>query len=127
VKSYHFVGVGRISSEVERGADHPARLAATITELIGESGMQVVAEYTSGFDRGGKTLVWILAESHLVLHVWRDEAFATLDLHVCDYTKTNADKARHLRGTLSSLCFDDQTGSWSELEVPYPAAISSGT
>ena len=122
MKSYHFVGVGRISAEVEQGVDHPAKLAATITELISESGMQVVAEYTSGFDRGGKTLVWILAESHLVLHVWRDEAFATLDLHVCDYTKSNADKARHLRGTLSSLCFDDKSGNWSELEVAYPSA-----
>ena len=125
MKSYHFVGVGRISKALDAGADQPAKLAATITELVTESGMQVVAEYTSGFDRGGKTLVWILAESHLVLHVWREEAFATLDLHVCDYTQTNAEKARHLQSTLSKLCFDDGAGEWRNLEVPYPSTSSA--
>jgi len=48
------------------------------------------------FDNGGLTLVWVLAESHLVLHHWEMEGFATLDLHLCNYRGSNIERARRL-------------------------------
>ena len=120
MKSHHFIGIGRIPDSLVSGATSPLQLADTITKLIVESGLHVVAEYATGFDQGGKTLAWILAESHLVLHLWMEEGFATLDLHVCDYRRSNVEGAARLRKSLDGVCFADSGGEWREMSVDYP-------
>lgn len=79
--SHHFVGAGR-SSERLRSVE-PSRLLALVTERVVDCGLGVVVEQAVPFDNGGLTLVWVLAESHLVLHLWPEDGYATVDLHVC--------------------------------------------
>jgi S-adenosylmethionine/arginine decarboxylase-like enzyme len=54
-------------------------LAKLIAAQVRSTGLEVVDQRAVGFDNGGLTLVWVLAESHLVLHHWAEEGFATLD------------------------------------------------
>ena len=76
--------------------------------------LQVMATQAVPFDQGGLTLVWVLAESHLVLHIWPELQSATIDLHVCNYGTSNAANARALRQRLAAAYFATG-GHWSEL------------
>ena len=120
MKSHHSIGIGRIPDELASGAMSPLQLADSITKLVTECGLNIVAEHATGFDQGGKTLAWILAESHLVLHLWMEEGFATLDLHVCDYRRSNVEGANRLRKRLDEVCFAGGVGEWREMSVEYP-------
>ena len=113
--SHHFVGTGRCSERL-RSAE-PARLLALVTERVVDCGLGVVVEQAVPFDNGGLTLVWVLAESHLVIHLWPENGYATVDLHVCDYHASNAQNARRLRQELAWLCFAPGSGHWREMAV----------
>ena len=113
--SHHFVGTGPCSERL-RSAE-PARLLALVTERVVDCGLGVVFEQAVPFDNGGLTLVWVLAESHLVLHLWPEDGYATVDLHVCDYQASNAQNARRLRQELAGLCFVPGSGHWREMAV----------
>ena len=82
-----------------------------------------MAQQAVPFAGGGLTLVWVLAESHLVLHLWPEEGYATVDLHVCDYRESNAAKARRLREELARLCFAAGSGEWQEMAVGESAPL----
>ena len=113
--SHHFVGTGRCSKRL-RSAE-PAQLLALVTERVVDCGLGVVVEHAVPFDNGGLTLVWVLAESHLVIHLWPEDGYATVDLHVCDYRASNAHNARRLRQELDRLCFAPGSGHWREMAV----------
>lgn len=122
--SHHFIGNGRISDALTRAARTPEELGRRIAAEVESAGLEVVDQRLVSFDHGGLTLVWVLAESHLVLHHWRDEGFATLDLHICDYHGSNSVKAAVLAEALGAYCFAPGTAKWNEihLEDPLPAA-----
>lgn len=125
--SHHFIGNGRVSPELAGAARTPHVLATTVAEQVRLAGLEVVGERIVSFDNGGLTLVWVLAESHLVLHHWSEEGFATIDLHVCDYLVSNASKANSLVESLTRFCFEPGTATWKEihLETPAPQPISA--
>jgi S-adenosylmethionine/arginine decarboxylase-like enzyme len=79
-----------------------------------------MSDNITGFSGGGATLVWVLAESHVVMHYWRWEGFVTLDIHVCDYTSSNAKKASRLKEMLEDFCFVKDSCQWTELVLPHP-------
>lgn len=120
---HHFIGVGLESESLREVARDRGRLTAEIGGLVSANGLQVVSDQIAEFDNGGLTVVWILAESHLVLHHWAVEGFATLDLHVCDYQGSNADKATSLVEDLSAYCFSDGAGSWREMHLSEPVRV----
>jgi S-adenosylmethionine/arginine decarboxylase-like enzyme len=124
--SHHFIGNGRLSEVLSRAATEPADLASQVAGMVRIAGLEVVDQRSVAFDNGGLTLVWVLAESHLVLHHWSEEGFATLDLHVCDYHGPNQVKAAALVSALTAFCFEPGTESWNEihLEDPVPASAS---
>ena len=95
--SHHFIGTGVWSEALQRSQRDPAQLLAEVTGHVRACHLQVMATQAVPFDEGGLTLVWVLAESHLVLHVWPELQSATLDLHVCNYSTSNAANARALR------------------------------
>ncbi len=120
MSSHHFIGVGRVSEGLAASAREPSALSDRIADLVHDCGLEVVARQTVSFDHGGLTLVWVLAESHLVLHLWAEEGFATIDLHVCDYRGSNAARARRLAERLGEDCFRAGSAAWRELEVGEP-------
>lgn len=123
--SHHFIGNGIASSELAASARVPDDLLVRLGDEVRAAGLEVVEDRAVGFDNGGLTLVWVLAESHLVLHHWAEEGFATLDLHICDYRGSNAAKAAALVAALTAWCFVAGTAQWSELHLEDPAAVFS--
>ena len=103
------------------------QLLTAVTARVRAAGLQVVAEHAVPFPAGGATLVWVLAESHLVLHLWPEHGQATVDLHVCDYRAGNAARARRLRDALDALCFAPGSSTWRELAVGEPRLAAAGT
>ena len=79
---------------------------------ISDRGLEILAEQAISLEHGGITLVWVLAESHLVIHVWPARDFATIDLHVCDDRSSQLLKAVRLRDALDGFCFPPGTGTW---------------
>ncbi len=112
--SHHFIGTGGWSDTLRRGQRDPARLLDEVAGHVQACHLQVMATQAVPFDNGGLTLVWVLAESHLVLHVWPELESATVDLHVCNYGASNAVNAGALRDRLAATYFATG-GQWSTL------------
>lgn len=123
MRSHHFLGSGPYSADLRDATADSAALADHVAGMVVDQGLGVVACQIVPFDNGGLTVVWVLAESHLVLHYWGEEGFATLDLHICDYRSSNEEKARRLVTALSGFCFDDGAGSWRESHLDYAASV----
>ncbi len=115
--SHHHIGTGAASPRLAAASGDPEGLLARVADLVVETGLGVVARHAVPFEGGGLTLVWVLAESHLVVHYWPEEAAATIDLHVCDFQRPNAARARALVALLDRFCFAPGTSSWRELEI----------
>ncbi|MFQ5527462.1 MAG: S-adenosylmethionine decarboxylase [Thermoanaerobaculia bacterium] len=125
MSSHHFIGNGLVSRALTDASAEPDLLALTIANQVQTAGLAVVDHRAVRFDNGGLTLAWILAESHLVLHHWAEEGYATIDLHVCDYGESNAVKAAALVETLTAFCFTPGTARWHEIHLEEPAAARS--
>jgi S-adenosylmethionine/arginine decarboxylase-like enzyme len=121
--SHHFLGTGLISEALAAAADRPEDLLDEIERRVADSGLAVVARRAVPFPGGGLTLVWVLAESHLVLHYWAEEGYATIDLHVCDYRISNADNARRLVDSLRRFCFAAGSDRWQEHRLDRPPGL----
>ena len=119
--SHHFLGTGRLSTTLSAAARDPETLLERVAALVEGAGLGVVARQRVDFAGGGHTFVWVLAESHLVLHHWHEEGFATVDLHVCDYTTSNAGKATGLKRALDTFAFAPGTATWRGIALPRPA------
>ena len=118
--SHHFLGTGLFSDALAAAASRPEDLLDEIERRVADSGLAVVARRAVPFPDGGLTLVWVLAESHLVLHYWAEEGYATIDLHICDYRTSNAAKARQLVDSLRRFCFVEGSDSWHEHGLDRP-------
>ena len=112
--SHHFVGTGVWSEALQRAQCDSEQLLDNIAAHVRACHLHVVATQAVPFDHDGLTLVWVLAESHVVLHVWPELRSATLDLHICNYGASNAANARALRDRLAEACFATG-GHWAEL------------
>jgi S-adenosylmethionine/arginine decarboxylase-like enzyme len=117
--SHHFIGVGLLSQGLKQAAGD-GRLVEDISLIVEECDLQIVSRDAVKFENGGATLVWVLAESHLVIHLWTDEGFATIDLHVCDYQVSNRERASRLKKALSEFCFDRAEADWHEFTLAQP-------
>ena len=118
--SHHFIGNGLVSAALSASATRPGELERELTARVRTAELEVVGSRSVDFDNGGLTLVLVLAESHLVLHHWAEEGFATIDLHVCDYHSSNAAKAERLVAALSVFCFATGTGRWHKVHLDDP-------
>lgn len=125
--SHHFVGKGLVSRKLIEAVHAPGILIGRVTALVRDAELEVVGHRLVEFDNGGLTAVWVLAESHLVLHHWSREGYVTIDLHVCDYRVSNAVRAASLVESLTDFCFANASATWRELhlEDPVPAAARS--
>ena len=122
--SHHFLGTGSLSERFREEAHRPERLLDEVERLVIDAGLGVMSKQAVPFPGGGLTLVWVLAESHLVIHHWPKEGYVTIDLHVCDYKSSNALKARRLVEELESFCFVPRSARWRDLELDPPAATA---
>ena len=122
MSSHHFLGNGNLSARFAREALRPEDLLDEVARLVTDCGLGVMARQAVPFPGGAFTFVWVLAESHLVIHHWPEDGYATIDLHICDYKSSNALKAHRLVQALERHCFVEGSARWSELELDPPAA-----
>jgi S-adenosylmethionine/arginine decarboxylase-like enzyme len=119
--SHHFLGSGALNEGLRRQVGAPADIVTVISSLVAEAHLTVVNAQFTRFPNDGLTIALVLAESHLVLHLWTEERRITIDLHICDYLASNQEKARRLVALLTRECFDPLvSASWSEFSLAHP-------
>jgi spermidine synthase len=80
------------------GADFESRCTALVQDL----GLHVVGTRFHQFDGGGFTGVVLLAESHVAVHTWPDQAGVTLDIYVARAEPGTVERAQRLFDALVS-------------------------
>jgi len=73
-----------------------ATLRAVCLEATARAGLTAVGERFHQFEPQGVTGTVLLAESHLAIHTWPEDNFATVDVFVCNYLHDNTVKANRL-------------------------------
>ena len=71
-------------------------LRALCLEATRKAGLNAVGDCFHQFDPQGVTGTVLLAESHLAIHTWPEEGFATIDAFVCNFMSDNTAKAQQL-------------------------------
>ena len=61
----------------------PAALEKILRDIARTAGLEIVSQVAHQFTHRGMTLVFILSQSHLAVHVWPEEHFIAVDLYVC--------------------------------------------
>ena len=84
------------------------RLGERCVQLVQMAGLQAVAQLSHGFPPtefgpSGVTATVLLAESHLCVHTWPEQAAVTLDVYVCNFGGDHSAKAQALLDGLISL------------------------
>jgi S-adenosylmethionine decarboxylase len=77
-------------------------------QAVADAGLQTVAQLFHTFPDtahgpGGVTATVLLAESHLCVHTWPEQAAVTLDVYVCNFGGDHSAKAHALMGALREL------------------------
>ena len=76
-------------------------LGAWCVQAVRDAGLQPVGQLFHRFPDteqgpGGVTATVLLAESHLCVHTWPEQAAVTLDVYVCNFGGDHSAKARGL-------------------------------
>jgi S-adenosylmethionine decarboxylase len=95
------------------------RLGALCVQAVADAGLQAVAQLFHTFPAtahgpGGVTATVLLAESHLCVHTWPEQAAVTLDVYVCNFGGDHSAKAHALMGALQGV-FMPQTSTQNQL------------
>ena len=61
--------------------------------VVDDAGLTIVGDRFFQFEPQGVTGTVLLAESHLAIHTWPEERFATVDVFVCNFQHDNTAKA----------------------------------
>lgn len=84
------------------------RLMARCTQAVHDAGLHPVNQLAHTFPAtnhgpGGVTATVLLAESHLCVHTWPEQAGVTVDVYVCNFSADHSTKAHALMDTLVAL------------------------
>ena len=74
-----------------------------------DAGLTVVGERFYQFEPQGVTGTVLLAESHIAIHTWPENAFVTVDVYVCNLTTDNTTKAEQVFRTLQAALRPEHT------------------
>jgi S-adenosylmethionine decarboxylase len=96
------------------------RIGALCVQAVTDAGLQAVAQLFHTFPdtahgAGGVTATVLLAESHLCVHTWPEQAAVTLDVYVCNFGGDHSAKAHALMEALQDL-FKPATCTLNQLE-----------
>lgn len=84
------------------------RLVERCLSEVNGAGLQAVSQLAHTFPAtlhgpGGVTATVLLAESHLCVHTWPEQAAVTLDVYVCNFGADHSAKAHALMNALLAL------------------------
>jgi len=85
-----------------------SRLLERCVDEVNAAGLQVVNQLAHTFPAtdhgpGGVTATVLLAESHLCVHTWPEQAGVTVDVYVCNFGADHSAKAHALMEALVAL------------------------
>jgi S-adenosylmethionine decarboxylase len=85
-----------------------AQLLARCVREVNAAGLQAVNQLAHTFPAtehgpGGVTATVLLAESHLCVHTWPEQAGVTVDVYVCNFGADHSAKAHALMDALVAL------------------------
>lgn len=108
-----------------------AALGQACANAVQAAGLQAVGQLLHTFPStpqgpGGVTATVLLAESHLCLHTWPEQAAVTLDVYVCNFSADHSAKAHALLDALLALLQPTQVQRHA-LQRGTPAATSIAT
>lgn len=110
IRSHHFIAILPATAAVL--AADVNTLLATLQTHVNQVGLRAVSQATATFQPQGVSVVVILEESHVALHIWTEWGKATIDIHVCDYSQDNYPKAKALAECLSGWISGDDRTQW---------------
>jgi S-adenosylmethionine decarboxylase len=87
---------------------HAPELLQKCVKAVQAAGLQAVNQLAHAFPHtehgpGGVTATVLLAESHLCVHTWPEQAAVTLDVYVCNFGGDHSAKAHALLEALVAL------------------------
>lgn len=112
LSSYHLSAILPVANGQE--FMDAAELSRLMRDCVLKSGLHPEAEVSATFDIQGVSAVVILKESHIAVHIWPELQFATVDIHVCDFTQDNRGKADKLASLIGTrIASDASLENWS--------------
>ncbi|KAM3095243.1 S-adenosylmethionine decarboxylase [Phormidesmis sp. 146-12] len=114
IRSHHFSAI--LTAAETLMTQSPAELLGLLRSCVQSAGLNAVGELATLFEPQGVSVVLILEESHVALHIWTETSKIAVDIHVCDYYQDNFDKAKRLTELLAiALTANHKTVHWSYL------------
>lgn len=115
MRSHHFSAILTTTDAIAHST--APTLLQLLQTTVQTAGLTTVAEATATFSPQGVSVVILLEESHVALHVWTEYCKATVDIHVCDYQQDNYAKAQKLAVLLASALTDSDRAQWHYSEI----------
>lgn len=114
IRSHHFSAILTAAETIV--TQSPAELLGLLRGCVQLVGLTAVEELAATFDPQGVSVVLILEESHVALHIWTESSKIAVDIHVCDYHQDNFLKAKKLSELLAIELTNNQSSvRWSYL------------
>jgi S-adenosylmethionine decarboxylase len=116
IKSHHLSAILTAAPEVLVWTE--VEFLSALKAAAVESELTPVAELAYTFESQGLSAAILLAESHVALHFWPEEAKIVVDIHVCDYRQENRTKAEAMADRLAQLLSANPQGDrWNYLSI----------
>ncbi|BAY26844.1 S-adenosylmethionine decarboxylase proenzyme [Calothrix sp. NIES-2100] len=116
IRSHHFYAILPASETVFRW--ETADFIRVVKNAANQANLTVIGELAYAFQPQGVSAVILLAESHVALHFWPEEAKVTIDIHICNYQQDNQQKARLLAQLLTiQITESDSMCHWNYLYI----------
>lgn len=69
--------------QIENGSEAIFHIKNLLKQAAKESGARILETNFHTFDGGGFTGIIVLQESHISIHTWPEENFASIDIYMC--------------------------------------------
>lgn len=116
IRSHHFSAILPAKNAVI--ASTPTEWLTLLKAAVNQAGLTAVGELAVTFQPQGTSVILVLEESHVALHVWPETGKVAADIHVCDYHQNNLAKAKTLTDLLTIAISGNHTPiHWSYLSA----------
>jgi len=112
LRSHHLSGILRIPEIMTRSSS--IELRHLLEKVVEEAGLTPLSCAAFDFEPQGASVVLLLKESHIAIHVWPELCKMTVDIHVCDFSDDNLERAQLLAKLLTfSDNFPENINQWN--------------
>jgi S-adenosylmethionine/arginine decarboxylase-like enzyme len=88
-------------------------LQAALSRFCKRNHFRVIKKAAHRFTPQGDTIVWILAESHIVLHTWPEHGYWSLDVLLCGRARIHSESVTRFLNDLGAVSAVQGTGTRS--------------